>query len=74
MGEKLVIGPIEKGLRTDRTPFVIDNDNFPSLINAYQWRGRVKRKRGTTLLGRLNRFWVKQMGLGISQSLFHRIQ
>lgn len=53
MGEKLVVGPLNRGLRTDRLPFVIDNDNFPVIINAYQWRGRVKRKRGTSLLGRL---------------------
>lgn len=57
MGEKLVIGPINHGLRTDRTAFVIDNDSFPTLINAYQWRGRIKRKRGTSLLGRLTRFF-----------------
>lgn len=57
MGEKLVIGPINKGLRNDRTAFVIDNDSFPVLINAYQWRGRVKRKRGTSLLGRLQRYF-----------------
>lgn len=55
--QKLVIGPIDRGLRTDRTPFVIDNDSFPQLINAYQWRGRVKRKRGTSLLTRLRRFF-----------------
>jgi hypothetical protein len=55
MGEKLVIGPINRGLRTDRLPFVIDNDSFPTLTNAYQWRGRVKRKRGTTFLCRLQR-------------------
>jgi hypothetical protein len=55
MGEKLVIGPINRGLRTDRLPFVIDNDSFPTLINAYQWRGRVKRKRGTSTLTRLSR-------------------
>src|SRR6188768_3125291 len=57
MGTKLVVGPINKGLRTDRLPFVIDNDSFPTLINAYQWRGRVKRKRGTEFLGRLTRFF-----------------
>lgn len=57
MGEKIIVGPINKGLRSDRTPFVIDNDSFPILINAYQWRGRVKRKRGTTLLTRLMRFF-----------------
>ncbi len=57
MGEKIVVGPINKGLRTDRTAFVIDNDSFPQLINAYQWRGRIKRKRGTSFLGRLTRFF-----------------
>jgi len=55
MSEKIVIGPYNKGLRTDREPFVIDDDSFPTLINAYQWRGRVKRKRGTSFLCRLQR-------------------
>ena len=55
MGEKVVVGPVDRGLRTNREPFVIDNDSFPTLINSYQWRGRAKRKRGTTLLGRLQR-------------------
>jgi len=55
MGQKIVVGPINKGLRNDVTPFNIDNDSFPVLINAYQWRSRIKRKRGTTLLGRLRR-------------------
>lgn len=64
MGEKLVVGPINKGLRTDREPFVIDNDSFPTLVNAYQWRGRVKRKRGTSFLGRLNRFLGTTNGSG----------
>lgn len=57
MGEKIVVGPIDRGLRNDRTAFNIDNDSFPMLINAYQWRGRVKRKRGTSLLGRLERYF-----------------
>jgi hypothetical protein len=57
VGEKLVVGPINKGLRNDRTAFVIDNDSFPTLVNAYQWRGRIKRKRGTSFLGRLTRFF-----------------
>ena len=55
MGEKLLIGPINKGLKTDRLPFAIDNDAFPTLINAYQWRGRIKKKRGTSTLCRLQR-------------------
>ena len=62
MGEKIIVGPIDRGLRNDRTPFVIDNDSFPILVNAYQWRGRVKRKRGTSLLGRLTRFFNSANG------------
>lgn len=56
MGEKIVVGP-NRGLRTDRTAFNIDNDSFPTLTNAYQWRGRVKRKRGTSPLCRLERYF-----------------
>ena len=55
MGEKILVGPMTKGLRNDVTPFNIDNDSFPVLVNAYQWRGRVKRKRGTNTLCRLYR-------------------
>lgn len=57
MGEKIIVGPVNKGLRNDRTPFIIDNDSFPTLVNAYQWRGRIKRKRGTSFLARLERFF-----------------
>ena len=57
MPEKLIVGPFNKGLKTDVIPPIIDNDSFPVLQNAYQWRGRVKRKRGTTLLGQLQRYF-----------------
>ena len=53
---KIVVGP-DRGLSTTVLPFNVDNNSFPVLINAYQWRKRVKRKRGTSLLGRLNRFF-----------------
>ena len=60
MGDKIVVGNggIGRGFKNDRTPFNIDNDSFPTLLNAYQWRGRVKRKRGTSLLGRLRRYFI----------------
>lgn len=58
MATKLVFGPFDKGLQTNRTAFVIDQNSFPVLINAQQWRGRVKRKRGTSLLNRLQRFFT----------------
>jgi hypothetical protein len=63
MGEKIVVGPMDKGIRKDVTPFNIDNQSFLNLINAYQQRGRIKRKRGTSTLGRLNRqFDVQSIG------------
>jgi hypothetical protein len=64
MGEKIIVGPVNKGLRNDRTAFIIDNDAFPTLINAYQWRGRIKRKRGTAFLGQLNRYIATTDGSG----------
>ncbi len=57
MTSKIVVGPINHGLRKDVTAFNIDDDSFPTLINAYQWRGRVKRKRGTSFLTRLKRYF-----------------
>lgn len=57
MGEKIVVGPVNKGLTTNVTAFNIDNDAFPTLVNAYQWRGRVKRKRGTSPINRARRFF-----------------
>ena len=56
MPEKIIVGPFSSGLRTDVQPFNVDNDSFPTLLNAYQWRGRIKRKRGTAQLGRLRRY------------------
>lgn len=57
MSQKLIVGPINKGLNTAPLAFYIDNDAFPDLVNAYQWRGRIKRKRGTTFLCRLQRYF-----------------
>ncbi len=62
MGQKVVVGPFNKGFTNNVTPFNIDDDSFPTLINAYQWRGRVKRKRGTQLLCRLTRFFDSTVG------------
>jgi hypothetical protein len=65
MPEKIYIGNFSKGLTQNRLPFVIDNDSFPVLVNAYSWRGRVKRKRGTSLIGRLQ-VQAPSMSLGLS--------
>lgn len=64
MIEKLTVGPIDKGKKANRLAFNIDNDSFPLLQNAYQWRGRIKRKRGTNLIGRLQ--ITEQTGIVLS--------
>lgn len=51
--QTLVISDFKTGLETDRLPFNINNDAFPTLYNAYVWRGRILKKRGTMQLGRL---------------------
>jgi len=48
-----MIGPIKDGLRKDVKPYAIPEDSFESLVNAYQWRGRIVRRQGYKLLGRL---------------------
>src|ERR1700730_6527219 len=55
--QQLIVGNIGKGFTSDPLAFNIDNDSFPVLVNAYQWRGRIKRKRGTSFLGRVTRFF-----------------
>jgi len=53
MAETIQIGNVTKGLVNNRTAFNLANDAFPYLYNFYSWRGRIKKKRGTRLLGRL---------------------
>lgn len=50
---RFMIGPIGQGLRKDLKPFAIPEDSFEVLRNAYQFRGRIVRKTGYELLGRL---------------------
>lgn len=53
MPDQIYIGNFKKGQSNYLLPFNIDNDAFPLLYNFYSWRGRVKKKRGTITLGRL---------------------
>ncbi len=48
-----MIGPIPEGLRKDIKPYAIAENAFALLNNAYQFRGRVVRRQGYSLLGRL---------------------
>ena len=55
MADQIFIGRDFKGQSRYKEAFNIDNDAFQYLFNAYAWRGRVKRKRGTALLGQLQK-------------------
>lgn len=48
-----LIGPLKDGVRKDMKPWAIPEDAFEFLLNAYQFRGRVIRREGYTLLGKL---------------------
>ncbi len=52
--QNFLIGPIRDGIRHDSKPWSQPNDSFETLINAYQWRDRVVRRTGYSLLGRLS--------------------
>lgn len=53
MTSTFLIGTIGDGLRKDMKPFATPEDSFEVLTNMYQWRGRLVRRQGYTLLGRL---------------------
>jgi hypothetical protein len=44
--EKFVVGPYKSGLVTAAKPFYIPEDAFAKLLNAYVWRGRVRKRPG----------------------------
>lgn len=71
--DKLTIGPVNRGLTTNKEAFNIDNDAFPTLVNAYQWRGRIKRKRGTEFLVRLTRFFKSTLSAYTTTSSFNLV-
>lgn len=55
-----LIAPQNTGLETDLEPFLIPEDAYPALQNMYIWRGRLKRRLGYGLLGRLQLAFTSQ--------------
>ena len=49
--DRFLIGPYKEGLETDLKPFMIPDEAFAELNNAYVYRGRVKKRFGSTLSG-----------------------
>lgn len=48
--DKFLIAPLNSGLQTDQKPFLIPDDAFAQLENAYIFRGRVRKRFGATLM------------------------
>lgn len=53
MSSSFLIGPVKDGVRKDLKPWAIPEDAFDYLLNAYQFRGRIVRRSGYNLLGKL---------------------
>ena len=49
--DKFFIGPLNTGLQLDLKPWLIADDAFTTLQNAYVFRGRVRKRFGQTLTG-----------------------
>lgn len=58
-----MIGPVKDGVRKDLRPISIPEDSFETLEDMYVFRGRVRRRVGYELLGRLaQRFTTSALG------------
>lgn len=49
---------MEQGLIQSRQEFILPDDAYPTLENAYVWRERIKRRQGLDLVGRLRRVFT----------------
>lgn len=69
---------MSSGLVQQREEFLLPDDAYPKLRNAYVWRERIKRKEGCLLLGRLQRNLTTQslgntIATGVAFNLFTQI-
>ena len=53
--QSIMITGFNSGVQRNKKPFLITDDAFSELYNAYVWREQVKKREGLKLLGRLRR-------------------
>jgi hypothetical protein len=53
--QSILIAPFDKGLQNNKKPFLLMDNAFQQMKNAYVWRERVKKREGIKLVGRLRR-------------------
>ena len=49
--DQFLIAPLSEGVRKDVEPWLIPDEAFAQLKNAYVWRGRIKKRFGTRYIG-----------------------
>jgi hypothetical protein len=49
--DRFIIAPLNSGLVTDTRPWLIPDDAFASLYNAYVFRGRLRKRFGSRFMG-----------------------
>lgn len=49
--DRFLIAPFNSGLQANLKPFLIPEDAFSQLLNAYVFRGRVTKRFGERLMG-----------------------
>ena len=49
--DRFLIAPLDTGLQTDLRPWLIMDDSFAELNNAYVFRGRVRKRFGSSYMG-----------------------
>lgn len=59
--DKFLIAPLNSGLQTDQKPFLIPDDAFAQLENAYIFRGRVRKRFGSQLMNTSAAAAVRQL-------------
>lgn len=67
--QPFLIANTRVGLQRDMESWLLPNDAYPEVEDCYLWRGRIKKKQGYQLLGRLVRNMLNGLKTGVSVTL-----